>query len=139
MAEKIIDTNLKGTFLVCREGAKIMKKNRFGRIVNLSTVAVPMRIDGEAMYAASKSAIETLSKIVARELAEFGITCNVVGPAPIHTDLIQSIPEEKINRIIQSLAVKRMGKFDDVSNVIDFFIKPESDYVTGQVIYLGGV
>lgn len=137
--DKIINTNLKGTFLVCREGAKLMKIRRFGRIVNFSTVAVPMQLEGEAVYAASKSAVETLTKIMARELSEFGITCNVVGPTPIETDLIRGIPKEKIDRLINNLAIKQLGKFKDVANVINFFIKPESDFITGQVIYLGGI
>lgn len=138
MASKIMDINLKGTFLISRESAKLMKNHGFGRIVNFSTIAVPMRLDGEAIYAASKSAVETFTKIIARELAEFGITCNVIGPTPIETDLIRSVPQEKINTIVNNLAVKRLGGFEDVANVIDFFIRPESDYITGQVLYLGG-
>jgi 3-oxoacyl-[acyl-carrier protein] reductase len=137
--DRIMSTNLKGTFLVSREGAKLMKKGRFGRIVNLSTIAVPMQLEGEALYAASKSAVETLTKVLAKELSEFGITCNVVGPTPIDTDLISGIPREKIDKLINSLAIKRLGMFRDVASVIDFFIKPESDYITGQVIYMGGV
>ena len=139
MATRIMDTNLKGTFLVCRESAKLMKKARFGRMVNFSTIAVPMRLDGEAIYAASKSAVDTFTKIIAHELADFGITCNVVGPTPIKTDLIRAVPKENIDKIIDSLAIKRLGQFEDVANVIDFFIRPESNYVTGQTIYLGGV
>ena len=137
--DRIMDTNFKGTFLVCREGVKLMKKVRSGRIVNFSTIAVPMQLEGEAIYVASKSAIESFTKVMARELSEFGITCNVVGPTPIETDLIRKIPEEKINRLINNLPIKRLGKFEDVANVIDFFIKPESDYITGQVIYMGGM
>jgi len=137
--DRIMDTNLKGTFLICRESAKIMKKRRCGRIVNLTSVAVPLNLMGEAIYAASKSAIETLTKIIARELSEFGITCNAVGPTPIETDLIHGVQKEKIEEIIRRLPIKRMGRFEDVANVIDFFIKPESEYITGQVIYLGGV
>ncbi len=137
-ATKIIETNLYGTFLVSRESAKLMKKHRYGRIVNFSTIAVPMHLEGEAIYAASKSAVVTFTQIIARELAEFGITCNVVGPAPIETDLIRGVPAEKIDRIVNNLAIKRLGRFEDIANVIDFFIKPESDYITGQVIYLGG-
>lgn len=139
VVSKIMDTNIKGTFLISRESAKLMKKRRYGRIVNLSTVAVPMQLDGEAIYAASKSAVVTLTKVISRELAEFGITCNVVGPAPIETDLIRAVPKDKINRIVHNLAIKRLGRFEDVANVIDFFIKPESEFITGQVIYLGGV
>ncbi len=138
-ATKIIETNLYGTFLVSRESAKLMKKHRYGRIVNFSSIAVPMHLEGEAIYAASKSAVVTFTQIIARELAEFGITCNVVGPAPIETDLIRGVPAEKIDRIVNNLTIKRLGHFEDIANVIDFFIKPESNYITGQVIYLGGV
>jgi 3-oxoacyl-[acyl-carrier protein] reductase len=115
-----------------------MQKHRYGRIINFSTVAVPMHLEGEAIYAASKSAIVTFTKVLARELSDFGITCNVVGPAPIETDLIRGVPSEKMNSLINRLAIKRLGRFEDVANVIDFFIRPESDGVTGQVIYLGG-
>jgi 3-oxoacyl-[acyl-carrier protein] reductase len=137
--DRIMATNYRGTFLICRESAKLMKRRRFGRIINLGTVAVPMRLQGEALYAASKSAVITLTQIMAFELAEFGITCNAVGPTPIETDLIRNVPKEKIDLIINRLAIKRLGRFEDVANVIDFFVKPESDYVTGQVVYLGGV
>jgi len=138
-ADRIMKTNLLGTSLICRESSKLMKKNRFGRIINFSTVAVPMNLEGEAIYASSKSAVVRFTKVIARELAEFGITCNVIGPTPIETDLIRSVPRDKIERLVKSLAIKRMGRFEDVANVIDFFIKPKSDYITGQVIYLGGV
>ncbi len=137
--DRIMATNFRGTFLVCRESAKLMKQRRYGRIVNMGTVAVPMRLEGEAMYAASKGAVETFTKILAYELSEFGITCNVVAPTPIETDLIRSVPKGKIDRIVNSLAIKRLGKLEDVSNVIDFFVRRESDYITGQVIYLGGL
>ena len=137
--QNIMSTNFTGTFLFCREGARLMKKNNFGRIVNLTTVAVPLKLEGEAVYSASKAAINSLTQILGKELAEFGITVNAIGPTPIKTDLIRSIPKEKIENLINSLAIKRYGKVRDVINVIDFFINPESDYITGQVIYLGGV
>jgi len=137
--DRIMATNFRGTALVCREAAKLMMRHKYGRIVNLSTIAVPMRLDGEATYAASKSAVVTYSQVLARELAGYGITVNVVGPTPIETDLIRSVPKDKIQRILDRQAIKRPGRFEDVANVIDFFIRPESDYVTGQVIYLGGV
>ncbi len=137
--DRIFDTNVRGTFLVCREAARVMQRRRFGRIVNLSTVAVPLRLEGEALYAASKSAVETLTRILAREFGSLGITVNAVGPTPIETDLIRGVPPDKIQKIVESLAIRRLGRFEDVANVIDFFVRPESDYVTGQVIYLGGV
>jgi 3-oxoacyl-[acyl-carrier protein] reductase len=137
--ERIMATNFMGTFLVCREAAKLMKRRRYGRIVNLSTVAVMLKLEGEAIYAASKAAVSTFTSILARELVDFGITCNTVGPTPIATNLIAGVPEDKVAAVINRLAIKRCGRFEDVANVIDFFVRPESDYVTGQVIYLGGV
>ena len=138
-AEDIMNTNFIGTFLFCREAAKLMQKNKFGRIINFSTVAVPLNLEGEAVYAASKSAIVTLTKVLAKELAEWGITVNAVGPTPIKTDLIKSVPKEKIDKLLYSQAIHRFGEFKDISNVIDFLIKSESDFITGQIIYLGGV
>lgn len=138
-AKKILETNVLGTFLFCREATKLMRKHKYGRIVNFSTVAAPLKLEGEAIYAASKAAVVNLTKIMAFELASFGITVNVVGPTPVKTDLVRSVPQSKIDALITRQAVKRWGEFRDIANVIDFFIKPESDFVTGQVIYLGGV
>jgi 3-oxoacyl-[acyl-carrier protein] reductase len=137
--DRLMATNFKGTALVCRESAKLMMRRKFGRIVNFATVAVPMLLEGEAVYAASKSAVLTYSRVVAKELAPYGITVNVVGPTPIDTDLIRAVPRDKIDRLLQNQSIKRMGKLEDVANVIDFFIRPESEFITGQVIYLGGV
>ena len=137
--EKILDTNLIGTFLFCREGAKIMQKNKSGRIINFSTVAVPLNLEGEAIYAASKAAVASLTKILAKEFASFGITVNAIGPTPIKTDLIKSVPDEKIEKLINAQAIKRFGSFEDTVNVINFFINEKSDFITGQIIYLGGI
>ena len=137
--ENILKTNVVGSFLLSRESAKLMQKNRWGRIVNFATVATPLKLEGEAIYAASKSAVISLSQIMARELAEYNITVNTIGPTPIQTDLIRSISSEKIEQLIQRQAIHRLGNFEDVANVIDFFIKPESNFITGQTIFLGGV
>jgi len=136
---KIMDTNVVGTFLFCREAAKLMLKNRCGRIINFATVATPLKLEGEAIYAASKAAVVSLTQILSRELSQFGITVNAVGPTPVKTDLIRSVPREKIDDLLEMQAINRFGELRDISNVIDFFIKPESDFVTGQVLYLGGV
>ena len=138
-AQKILNTNIAGTFLFCREAVKLMKKNKMGRIVNFATVATPLKLQGEAIYASSKAAVINFSQVLAKEIGDFGITVNVVGPTPIKTDLIRKISDEKLNAVISNQAVKRFGEFQDISNVVDFFIQPESDFVTGQVIYLGGI
>ncbi len=138
-AMDIINTNVIGTFNVSREASKLMLRQQYGRIVNFGSVAVPLKIEGEAMYAASKSAIVSMSQILAKELAPYNITCNVIGPAPINTDLIRGVPKEKIEKLLENLAIHRLCKYDDITNVLDFFIKDESSYITGQVLYLGGV
>ena len=135
---KLFSTNFNGTFFCSREAAKIMMKFKGGRIINTSTIAVPMTVEGEAVYAASKSAVETFTKVLAKELAPYNITCNAVGPTPIETDLIRNVPSDKIQKLVDGLVIKRLGQFGDVSNVIDFFIQDSSDYITAQVVYLGG-
>jgi 3-oxoacyl-[acyl-carrier protein] reductase len=135
----ILATNVVGTFLLSREAAKLMKQKRYGRIVNFSSVAVPLKLAGEAAYVASKSAVVALTHVLAREFAEYGITVNCVGPGPLATNLIRSVPKQKIDRLLQQQAIPRMGTFDDVANTVDFFLRPESGFVTGQTIYLGGV
>lgn len=136
---EVLNTNLVGTFLFCREAAKHMQKRRYGRIVNFTTVAVPLKLAGEAVYVASKAAVESLTQVLARELAEFGITVNSVGPVPIETDLIRSVPKEKIDHLVSQQAIPRLGTLEDVANIVDFFLKQESGMVTGQILYLGGM
>lgn len=137
--ERLLRTNFVGTFLVSREAARVMQRRRYGRIVNVSTVAVAMKLAGESAYAASKSALATWTQIFAREVADFGITANVVAPGPIETDLIRNVPKATIDALVGRLPVRRLTRFEDVANVVEFFCRPESDAVTGQIVYLGGV
>ncbi len=137
--EKMLRANVSGTFLVSREAAKLMRKRKFGRIVNVSSAVVPMRLSGESGYLASKSAVETLSQVMARELAEYGITVNVVGPGPTATDMTRGVPADKLDHLRQQFFTKRLTTMDDIANVVTFFLRAESSAVTGQVIYLNGV
>lgn len=147
--KNVFSTNVFGTFLFIREVGKIMSQSArilkkqgeipHFRIVNFSTVAVPLRLEGEAIYASSKSAIANLTQVASFELSEFGITVNAIGPTPIPTDLIKNVPKHKIDALLQRQAIKRFGTFQDCLNVIKFFIDEQSDFVSGQIIYLGGV
>ncbi len=139
VARSIFDTNFHGTFLFCREGAKAMLRHKSGRIVNFATVATPLRLEGEAIYAASKAAVESFTQVLARELGQTGVTVNAVGPTPVPTDLIKSVPQEKMDALLARQAIRRFGTMKDIINVVDFFASPQSDFITGQVIYLGGV
>lgn len=136
--KKVFETNFYGSFFFARECAKVMKNNG-GRIVNFSTVAVPMNLEGELIYASSKSAVEKMTKIMAKELAFFKITVNAIGPSPVYTDLIKVIPKDKIEELLHKQSIPRLGTFSDIENVTDFFISEKSDFITGQVIYLGGL
>lgn len=138
-AQQVINTNFMGTFLLTREVSKIMMRQKSGNLVNFSTVAVPLNLAGEAAYAASKAAVESFTKTSAKELAEFGIRVNALAPTPIKTDLIRNIPQDKLDELIAQQAIKRFGEVADVINLIDFFIQPESSFITGQIVYLGGV
>lgn len=137
--KKILDTNVLGTFIFSREAAKIMQRYGYGRIVNFSSVAIPLKIEGEAVYAASKAAITSFTEVTAKELAPFGITVNAVGPTPIETDIIRSVPKDKLDELINKQAIQRFGTVEDVANVIDFYLKKNSSFITGQTLYLGGV
>ena len=138
-AREVFDTNFHGTFLFCREVAKAMVRAKSGRIVNFTTVATPLKLEGESLYAASKAAVESFTRVLARELGETGVTVNAVGPTPIQTDLIKNVPEAKMKALLSRQAITRFGTVEDVANVVDFFLSERSAFVTGQVVYLGGV
>jgi 3-oxoacyl-[acyl-carrier protein] reductase len=138
-AKKMIDVNFLGTFLFTNAAIRLLRKSSCGRIVNVTTVAVPLRLEGEAVYAASKSAVETFTRVTAREVGRMGITCNAVGPSPIRTRLIQGVPNDKLNALVERQAIPRWAEPADVINAVDFFLKPESGLITGQVVYLGGM
>lgn len=136
---RILQTNVLGTFLFCREMAKLMRRTKKGRIINFTTVAHPLNLEGEAIYAASKAAVESLTRILARELAELRITVNAIGPTPIETDLIRGVPQAKMDALLARQAIQRLGEVRDVINAVDFYLREESNFITGQVLYLGGV
>ena len=138
-AHNVFNTNFFGTFLFTREVSKIMMKQKNGSIINFSTVAVPLDLEGEAAYAASKAAIESFTRVSAKELGKFGIRVNGIGPTPVKTDLIRNIPEHKLQKLLEQQAIGRFGEFDDVVNVMEFFNSEESKFITGQIMYLGGV
>jgi 3-oxoacyl-[acyl-carrier protein] reductase len=135
----ILDVNVAGTFLICREAAKLMRSAEGGRIVNLGSVAAALDLEGEAIYAASKAAVHSLSRILAREFAALGVTVNTLAPTPVATDLIASVPQGTIKALVDRQAIKRLGEMADVQNVVDFFLSPASAFITGQIIYLGGI
>ncbi|HED36494.1 MAG TPA: SDR family oxidoreductase [Gammaproteobacteria bacterium] len=137
--QKIFDINVQGTFLFCQKAFGLLKRSPNPRIINMTTVAVPLQLEGESIYAASKSAVETLTRIIAKEYGSFGITCNAIGPSPIDTALIKGVAKDKIAQLVKRQAVQKMATPEDVINLADFFLRPESKMISGQIVYLGGV
>lgn len=133
-----LDVNFVGTFLCTRAAVRLLRRSPCPRIVNTTTVAVPFRLEGEAAYAAAKSAVETFTRVAAKEFAGFGITVNAVGPSPVKTDLTARVPAEKMLRLLERQAIQEWADPVDVVNAVEFFLRPESRRVTGQVIYLCG-
>ena len=131
--------NVFATMLCTREAIKLMLKNKFGRIINLGSMASKHEVPGESLYTSTKSAINAYSRVVAKEVAKMGITVNVIAPSAIETELSKKINRDALNELLSRNAINELGDFTDVSNIIDSLIKPESKAITGQLIYLGGV
>lgn len=138
-AERLFRVNYLSAFNCSREFARLLRKAPHPRIVNFTTVAVPLDLEGELAYASMKAAVEEMTRILAKELSTFKITVNAVGPSPAPTGLIAGVPEGKLELILQRQSVKRYTTFEDIENVIDFYLSEKSDFITGQIMYLGGV
>ena len=135
----MVDTNLVAPFLVSREAAKLMRKGRWGRIINISSMAASLEPIGDSVYAACKAGLTTMGNVLAKELASFNITVNTLGITAIATDMLAQLPQEEIRSVIESLPIPRFATPDDVLNVIDFFASERSSYITAQTVFLGGV
>jgi len=138
-ARRILETNVLGPMAVTHGAIRLLRGAASPRIVNLSTVAVPLRLAGEAVYAASKAAIESFTRVLAKEVGPLGITCNCVGPSVIRTALTAGVPDDALRRLVAQQAIPVEATPADVAHIIDFFLHPESRLVTGQVVYLGGL
>ena len=136
--EDVIQTNLTGSFYTSQRATKQMMKNKWGRIVFISSVVGLSGNQGQSNYAASKAGLIGLSKSISKELGSRNITSNVIAPGYIETDMTSFINDENKDEIIGQLSIKRMGKPEDISNIVSFLCKDESEYITGQVIPVDG-
>ncbi len=136
--DNVIDVNLKGAFLTIRAATKSMMKARYGRIVNISSIVGSSGAAGQANYAASKAGLFGLSKSVAKELGSRGITCNVVCPGFIETDMTESLPEEMRNHVTKTAPAGRLGKPEDIASAVLFLSSKDASYITGQVLTVDG-
>jgi len=137
--QKIFKINVFAPIMFCREAVKLMSRNKFGRIINLGSMATRHEVAGEALYTATKASINAFTRVLSKEVINLGITVNVLAPSAIETDLSKAINQDALMEVLNRNAIKQYGDLIDVSNSIDYLIKEESKSVTGQVIYLGGV
>lgn len=138
-AQAMLDTNILGTFLVSREAAKLMRKHKWGRIINVGSMAVSLEPMGDSVYAATKAAVATLANVMAKEFAPMNVTCNTLGVTAYETDMLGQLPRDKVNEVVAGLPLPRFATADDILNVVDFFASERSGYVTAQTVFLGGV
>ena len=142
MAEKdwdmVLDINLKGAFLVTKAAARIMMKQRYGRIVNISSVVGLKGNAGQANYAASKAGLIGLTKSSAKELASRGVTVNAVAPGFIATEMTEALPEAAKQQFLERMFLKRPGSPQDVAAAVLFLASDEASYITGQVLAVDG-
>ena len=135
----MVNLDLLAVFFVSREVAKLMRKNSFGRIINIGSMSVRLETVGDSLYAACKAGINTMANVMAKEFSALNITCNTLGITAIETDMLSQLPKPKIDEIVRNLPIPRYAKAEDIFNVIDFFASERSSYITAQVIYLGGI
>ncbi len=136
--DAVIDINLKGTFHCCRAAAKVMMKQRWGRIINMSSVVGVYGNAGQVNYAASKAGVIGMTKTLAKELARRNITANAVAPGFIATDMTDALSEAQKEAIVGRIGSGRLGEPADIAHLVRFLASDEASYITGQVICVDG-
>lgn len=136
--DAVLNVNLKGAFLFTKAVVRPMMKQKYGKIVNISSVVGLTGNAAQANYASSKAGLIGLTKSTAKELAIKGIRCNAVAPGFIETEMTKKLPDKAVQNFLNSTPLKYIGKPEDVANLVMFLCSPESDYITGEVIRIDG-
>lgn len=136
--DKVLAVNLRAAFVAIRAAVKSMMRNRFGRIINISSVSGVMGNAGQANYSASKAGLIGLAKTTARELAKKNVTANCVAPGFIDTEMARKLAEPVIEAAVQLIPMRRMGTVEDVARAVAFFASDDAGYITGQVLCVDG-
>jgi len=136
--DMVLSINLKGTFLCSQAASRVMMKNRFGRIVNIASVAGILGTPGQANYASSKAGVIALTKTFARELGKRNICVNAIAPGYIATEMTEKLSDKVKEDYISNIPLNRAGTPEDIAGVVGFLISPAASYITGTVINVSG-
>lgn len=136
--DEVLDTNLKGAFLVSRPIAKSMMKRRKGHIINMVSISGLIGTPGQANYAASKGGLIAMTRSMAKELGRYGIQVNAVAPGFIETDMIQSMNPKQLDEMLKQIPLGRIGSSEEVANLVNYLVSSENTYITGQILTIDG-
>lgn len=136
--DRSLDINIKGYFYCSQQAALKMFKQKSGRIVNVSSVSSKLALAGQSVYGATKGAVNSMTATLAKELAPYGIQVNAVAPGFITTEMIEAIPEEKKEEYLKNIPMGRLGKVEEVAEVVNMLCSDVASYITGQVIVIDG-
>jgi len=136
--DAVIDTNLKAVFRACRAATKPMMRQRYGRIVNITSVVGVSGNAGQANYAAAKAGVAGLSRSLARELGARNITVNCVAPGFIATDMTHGLPESAKAALLSTIPLGRLGQAEEVAHAVAFLVSPQAGYITGTELHVNG-
>jgi 3-oxoacyl-[acyl-carrier protein] reductase len=134
----VLDTNLSAVFRLCRAVVRPMMKQRYGRIVNITSVVASLGNAGQANYAAAKAGVAGMTRSLARELGSRGITVNCVAPGFIETDMTKSLSEAQTSALMAQIPVGRLGQSSEVAHAVAFLVSPKAGYVTGTELHVNG-
>lgn len=135
--DDVLNVNLKGTWLMCREAAKIMKEQKNGRIVNIASRAW-LGNAGQSNYSSSKAGVVSLTRVLALELGKYNVLVNAVAPGLIDTALTQNLKADVLQKLIQAQPTKTIGCANDIANAVSFLLNSDTRFITGQTIYVDG-
>lgn len=135
--DKVVDINLKGTWLMCKVGGTLMREQKRGRIVNIASRAW-LGNRGQSNYSASKAGVVGLTRVLALELGKYGVLVNTIAPGLIDTPLTQKLPEDVQEKLIQAQPTKSMGQPEDIANAVAFLCNEQTQFITGQTLYVDG-
>jgi 3-oxoacyl-[acyl-carrier protein] reductase len=136
--DKVLEVNLRAAFVAMRTAGKSMMRNKFGRIINISSVSGVMGNAGQTNYAASKAGLIGMTKTIARELAKKNVTANCVAPGFIETEMSRKLPEAVLEGAKQMIPLRKLGQVEDIAHAVAFLTDDRSSYITGQVLCVDG-